>query len=90
MTRTIDEAVRHGGDRIGVSVNVGDVSKMVEVQVIFEIHYNRTWAGGIEVMNLYIDDPSAGHPNEPHFALSTYRATSHYTVIRTPPPNIMY
>jgi len=30
MTRTIDEAVRHGGDMIGVSVNVGDVSKMVE------------------------------------------------------------
>jgi len=75
---------------IGVSVNVGDVSKMVEVQVIFEIHYNRIWTGGIDVTNLYIDDPSAGHPNEPHFALSTYRATSHYTIARTPLLNTMY
>jgi len=71
-------------------VNVGDVSKMVEVQVIFEIHYNRMWAGGFKVINLYIDDLSAGRPNQPHFTLSIYRATSHYTVIWKPPPNIVY
>ena len=30
MTRTTDEVVRHRGDMMRVSVNVGDVSKMVE------------------------------------------------------------
>ena len=57
--------------------------------MIFEIHHNRTWADGIKVIDLYIDDPSAGHPNEPHFTLSIYRATSHYILNWTPPPNIM-
>ena len=40
--------------------------------MIFEIHYNRICTGGMKTTNLYIDDPSAGHPYEPHFAISIF------------------